>query len=308
MTVTRAGEWWTGPALVLVAALNALCYPLIALGSAYAPHLMFASLRAVTAGLALAAIATFLRRPLPRSARAWITLGGIGLGATTLGYLGMFHAAEFVSPGLATVIANSQPLLAAILAWAFLSERLRTMQYLGLAFGFLGILGISFNQLRIGGETEFSIALAYIMLAVIGVAAGNVLMKAVRSTVDPLVAMASQSLIGALPLVAMAFVFERPSQIQVTPAFVLVLLGLALPGTALAYWLWFSVLDRVPLGRANAFTFLTPFIALAIGIMFFDERAGANLIGGLLLTALGIFLVEGIGGRSPPRDKQTVRT
>lgn len=303
MTVTRAGEWWTGSALVLVAALNALCYPLIVLGSAYAPHLTFASLRAVTAGLALAVIATVLRRPLPRGAQAWTALGGIGLGATTLGYLGMFHAAEFVSPGLATVIANSQPLVAAILAWAFLSERLSTVQYLGLAFGFLGILGISFNQLRIAGEAEFSIALAYIMLAVIGVAASNVLMKAVRSTVDPFVAMASQSLIGALPLAAMAFVFEQPSQVQATPAFVLVLLGLALPGTALAYWLWFSVLDRVPLGRANAFTFLTPFIALAIGMMFFDERVGANLIGGLLLTALGIFLVEGTTGRSSQRGE-----
>lgn len=301
MTVTRTGEWWTGPALVLVAGLNALCYPLIVLGSAYAPHLTFASLRAVTAGLALAVIATVLRRPLPRGAQTWIALGGIGLGATTLGYLGMFYAAEFVSPGLATIFSNSQPLIAAVLARAFLSERLGAVQYLGLAFGFLGILGISFDQLRIAGDPEFSIAVGYIMLAVIGVAVSNVLMKAVRSTVDPLVAMASQSLIGALPLVAMAFVFEHPWQIQATPAFVLVLLGLAFPGTALAYWLWFSVLDRVPLGRANAFTFLTPFIALAIGIMFFDEHAGSNVIGGLLLTALGIFLVEGITGRSSQR-------
>lgn len=32
----------------------------------------------------------------------------MAFGATTLGFLGMFHAAEFVSPGLATIIANAQ--------------------------------------------------------------------------------------------------------------------------------------------------------------------------------------------------------
>jgi drug/metabolite transporter (DMT)-like permease len=45
----------------------------------------------------------------------------------------MFHAAEFVSPGLATVIANGQPLLAAILADAVLGEKIKAMGKVGLA-------------------------------------------------------------------------------------------------------------------------------------------------------------------------------
>ncbi len=77
MTMTRAGEWWIAPGLVLVAVLNALCYPLIVVASAYALNLALASLHAATAGLALAAIATFLRRSLQRSAWSWLTLSGI---------------------------------------------------------------------------------------------------------------------------------------------------------------------------------------------------------------------------------------
>ncbi|MFZ5673213.1 MAG: DMT family transporter [Pseudomonadota bacterium] len=199
---------------------------------------------------------------------------------------------------------TAKPLIAAVLAWAFLLERLGTAQYLGLAFGFLGILGISLNQLRVAQGAEFSIALAYIMLSVIGGAVSNVLMKAIRFAVDPLAAMAAQSLIRAIPLRVMAFVFERPSQIQATPPFVLALLSLVLPGTALASWFWFSILDRVLLGRANAFTFLIPFIAVGIGIFFFfDVRASAALIAGLVPTGLGVFLVEGMHKRSPPQDE-----
>jgi drug/metabolite transporter (DMT)-like permease len=291
---------WLAPILVLVAFLNALCFPLINFGLAYAPHLSFAALRAFVAGFSLAMVAIALRRPLPRDFRDWITLGAIGLGATTLGYLGMFHAAEFVSPGLATMIANSQPLIAAILALAFLSERMRIIQYVGLGVGFLGIVVTSLPQFSSGGQTGFSIGLAYIVLSTSGVAFSNVLMKALGTRVDPLLAMAAQLLLGAIPLAVMALLVDQPSQIQwSSPVFMLALLGLALPGTAIAYGLWFWILGRVPLGRANAFTFLTPSIALAFGIVFFDESIGTMMIAGLVLATFGVVLVERGAATSP---------
>ena len=62
-----------------------------------------------------------------------------GLGATSLGFLGMFHAAEYVSPGIATVIANVQPFLAVIPAYLFLRERIGFTVTAGLVLGFGGI-------------------------------------------------------------------------------------------------------------------------------------------------------------------------
>jgi len=52
------------------------------------------------------------------------------LGATMVGFIGMFHAAEFVSPGLATAIANAQPLIAALLGRIVLGERQMAFQFL----------------------------------------------------------------------------------------------------------------------------------------------------------------------------------
>jgi drug/metabolite transporter (DMT)-like permease len=63
-------------------------------------------------------------------------------------------------------------------------------------------------------------------------------------------------------------------------------------GTAAAYWLWFTLLQRVPLSRANVFNFLTPFLGFALGVVFFGERAGPAAVAGLSLAALGIVLVE----------------
>ncbi|WP_342777738.1 EamA family transporter [Roseovarius arcticus] len=73
------------------------------------PH--FATLRAVISGLVLVALACLLNRPVPRGIGAWASLSVMGVGASSFGFMGMFHAAEFVSPGIATVIANTQPLI-----------------------------------------------------------------------------------------------------------------------------------------------------------------------------------------------------
>ncbi len=278
--------------LVLVMVLWASCYPLITLGLRFAPPFSFAALRALAAGVALALIAALFRRPVPRRARTWLALAGIGLGTTSLGFLGMFHAAEFVSPGLATVIANSQPLIAAVLAHVFLRERLRPLQHLGLFLGFLGVVVISLPQLGGAGRAGFLIGLAYIILAASGVASGNVVMKALSDQVDPLVAVAVQYIFGTIPLAVAALLVEQPSAITWSPSFIASLLGLALLGSAFVYWLWFTLLERIPLSHANSFTFLTPFIGFAIGVAFFGERPSLAVAIGLLLAAAGIVLVE----------------
>ena len=131
--------------IILVMFLWAICFPLITLGIPYAPHLTFATLRAMLAGLALLAIAKLLKRPPPQGKKIWLILVLIGLGATSFGFFGMFHAAEFISPGIATVITNTQPLMAALLASVFLKETLGLRGIIGIGLGYFHIIIISQN-------------------------------------------------------------------------------------------------------------------------------------------------------------------
>ena len=282
-------------ALLLVAALNGLCYPLIVAGQRFAPLFSFAALRAAVAGLALALLAVLLRRPAPTKVRIWAVLAIVGLASTSLGYLGMFYGAEFLSPGLATIIGASQPLIAALLGGIVLRERLGPSRGAGLLLGFAGIVLISAPQLTNDLRSSFAAGLGYITIASIGLAVGNVLMKSISGRVDPLVAMAAQLLFGAVPLGIVAVLGRQLSAIQWTSQFLISLLGLALLGTALGYWLWFSVLARVPLNRANAFNFLTPLIGVALGVAFFAERPGPIGIAGLAVTAVGVALTQRTG-------------
>ena len=278
--------------IIIVMFLWAICFPLIVLGLPYAPHLTFAAMRAFIAGAVLLLPALIMRRPQPRDIKTWMILSAIGLGATTLGFFGMFHASEFVSPGIATVIANTQPLMAAVLASVILKEYLGVRGKAGLLLGFIGIVLIALPALFSDTGNNYILGVIYIILAALGITISNVLIKKIAGKVDALSAMGWQLVIGSIFLAAIAFVTEDVSAVTWNMLFILSLLGLALPGTALAYWLWFSVLKKVELNRANVFSFLVPIFGLAMGVLFFQENIGVLAGAGIALTVLGIALVN----------------
>ncbi len=282
--------WITQALLVMV--LWAACFPLIGLGLQDAPHLYFAGLRALLAGIALLLVGMALGRPVPRGVMNWAQLTGIGIGATTLAFLGMFHASEFISPGLATVIANTQPILATAVGYLLLGERPGWAGHTGMALGFAGILLIALpggDALSGGG---YALGLAYLLLATLGVTFSNVLIRRVAGAVDIVMAMAIQLLIGAVPLLLAAAMLEQADDISWTGRFVFSLLTLGLAGTALAYWLWCRVLAVTELYRANVFTYLVPGLGLAMGALFYDERVSMMTVFGVLLTLAAMSLVS----------------
>ena len=283
--------------LLAVMVLWALCFPLITVGLSLAPHLAFATMRAVLAGLALLAVAMLVRRPFPSDGRSWAVLAIIGFGSTGLGFLGMFHAAEFLSPGLATVIANAQPLLAAVLAHAVLNERLKASGKIGLAVGFGGIVGIAWPGLAAGAASGYLPGVAYVSLAAAGISVGYVGMKRLSGEIEPTMAMGLQLLLGAAPLALLSALTEDWATVMWSAKFAVTLGVLSIFGTSLAFWMWFGALKRVALNRANAFTFLVPIFGLAIGAVFFGEQLSWLQAGGAALVVAGIVLVQ-LGGSS----------
>lgn len=161
-----------------------------------------------------------------------------------------------------------------------------------LLLGFIGILLIALPGLGGDNANSTPMGVGYVLLGAVGVALGNVLLKRLAGQVDLLMATGWQFILGTVPLLLAAQVFERPVQVAWSPSFVVVLLALGLPGTALAFALWFWLLHRGELTRLNTFTFLTPAVALIIGMLFFAERLGLTEVGGILLILAGVWWVS----------------
>lgn len=274
--------------LALVMFLWALCFPLITVGLAFAPPLTLAALRSFVAGAGLLLPAIVLYRVWPRGWRVWLTLLGTGLTATSMGFGGMFLAGGLVSPGLATVLANVQPLIAAVLGFFLLGERLGPRRRVGLSLGFAGILLVALPGFGVNGANSSPAGIGFIMLGALGVAMGNVLLKKLAGQVDMLMATGWQFILGGVPLLALAWTWETPGEVVWNGSFVAVLLALGLLGTAVAFALWFSLLHRSELNRLNTATFLTPAFALILGALFFSESLQWAELGGITLILAGV--------------------
>ena len=281
--------------VITVMFLWAICFPFITWGIESAPHLTFATLRAVLSGLVLIVIALMLRQPFPTKWHDWKSIAVVGIGATSFGFFGMFHAAEFVSPGIATIISNAQPLLAAILAAFVLRERLSRLGMLGILLGFGGIIFIALPGYLSGGNASYGIGVAYIILAALGITFSNVWIKKISGSVDALMAMGLQLLIGSIPLAIASFVLEEPTTVDWSAQFILIPGILSVFGTSLVYWMWFSTLKKTPLNQANSFSFFIPVFGLALGTFFFGEHITLFQWIGIALTISGVLMTFLLG-------------
>ena len=80
----------------------------------------------------------------------------------------------------------------------------------------------------------------------------------------------------------------------------------AIPGTALAYLLFFGLITGAGAAYASLVTYLIPPIALAYGAIFLGERFGASAFGGLALILAGVALGTGAVRFKRARQPQPV--
>ncbi len=271
----------------------ASCYPLIVLTLDYAPVMLTAFYRSIIAGLFLVAIALILKRPLPKNRQQWLYITAIGITATSIGFWGMFYAASLISPGLATVLTNTQPLIAGILGWFILKEHMDKSVAITMAVGFAGIAVIGSESLW-SKDGQPVLGVFYILIAAFGIAISNILLKLIASKVDIYYAMGFQLLIGAIPLGLFSFYQANMTNASaIAPMvdsieYLSVVTLLAIPGTALPFLIWFWLMDKAPLYHLNMYSFLTPVFGLYLGWFYFDETLTFWQWSGIIIIALSI--------------------
>jgi len=275
--------------MVVVAILWAICFPFISVGLPDAPPLLFAALRAFLAGAFLIAIGMKFGRKFDCSFRRLVMLVLIGFSYTGMGLGGMFLGAGNVGPGVATVLANAQPLFAAILSVFVLKEVITARLYLGLFIGFVGVVVLALPGFDFG--TDRFVGALYVLLGAVGTAIGNVLLKLQAGEGDVYLPMGIQLILGAAFLLFASLLAGEGFEVDWTWSFAGVVFVLAVPATALMVVLWYELLARAPLNKLNPFTFLTPVFGLLIGALFFDETFSAVEITGIAITVVGLIVI-----------------
>jgi drug/metabolite transporter (DMT)-like permease len=249
-----------------------------------APLLWFAALRSLLAGAVLVAAGLITRRPAPPW-RAWPGIAVLGVVNVAIAFAAMFAGTAGVATGLAAVLANAQPLLIVLPAWALYRERPGGWALAGLVVGFAG-LTVAALPSGAGGAALLSIA------AAAAITAGILLARRIAG-VEVVMLAGWQFLLGGLILTGWAGIAEGAPVISWTPRFLAALSFLALVGTTATYLIWFAELQRAQLVTLSAWTMLTPIFGVAAGWLLLDQRLPAAQVIGitLVLAALALILL-----------------
>jgi len=110
----------------------------------------------------------------------------------------------------------------------------------------------------------------------------------------PLVAPTTQLLVGGLYLLPTALVFERPFHLSPGLASLGAVLALAFFGTAVAFVLFYHLIERTSATFLSLVTYILPPAGVALGIVFLNEQPGWNALIGCVLIVVGVMVVNGV--------------
>ncbi len=270
-----------------LAVVYALCYSAIKVGLQYAPPLSFGALRALLGGGAVLVFLAVSDRTVTLPRKLWTGTAGLALIGTVLGYGAMFMSPGRTGAGLAAVMGNTTPLLAMLLAAAFLDEPLTGWRLLALILGSAGVMlivGLPFGHASLGTAGGLFLPLT----AAAGFAAASVLVKRMEIGSNVLSVAGWQLFVGGIGLSGGSWLIGTPLAVDWTPRFLGLLAFLGLVGTALTTTVWYWLLQRDDVGRLSVALFVVPVLGLALGMLFFGERLRAHELAGSVLILLSL--------------------
>jgi drug/metabolite transporter (DMT)-like permease len=285
-----ARETPLGFELVLLLALATLwggSYTFIKLGVATIPPIALIAGRTLIAGLLLLVIMRWRGVRLPDDAATWRRfLFQAGLNSVVPWTL-IAWAERSVDAGLATILNSTSPIFTFFLTLAIAhQDKLSWRKLFGVVAGIAGICLIIGMQ-ALHGLGEQLVAQIAVVAATVCYAGGAVFSRGFKG-LDPMVPAAGSLLCGAAILVPVSAVVERPWTITPSTTSVLALLGLAIFSTAIAFVIYFRLIQTLGSVGTTAQAYLRVPIGVAFGVLLLGESLSPTAWIGLACVVIGV--------------------
>ena len=225
----------------------------------------------------------------------WRPIFVVGLVNSALPFAFLALAALVLSAGLSAIFNATTPLWTAVIASLWLKDRLPPSRWLGLAIGFVGVLGLALGKASLkAGEHGISPALgiaACIVATVFYGFAANYAKR--RLTGVPPMAVAAGSQLGATLCLALPAWWWWPVSAPGATAWWAAAV-LALACTGVAYVLYFRLIANAGPANAITVTLLVPGFALLWGALALGEALTLGMLAGCAVILLGTGLSTGL--------------
>lgn len=277
-------------ALLVLSALWGASFLFMRVAAPVLGPVVLIELRVLIAGLALLAFAV-ATRSLPGFRSRWRPFLVIGVINSALPFVLISGATVHITASLAATLNATTPLFGALVAAAWLGERLTPGKAAGLLLGLLGVgVLVGFGPLPLTPLVWLSIGASLLAALSYGVAA---VYTKVRMTDTPPLALALYSQLCAAGVLLPAVPFALPSTFPPGPV-ILSVLALAVLSTAVAYLLYFGLIQRAGPTKATMVTYLSPAFGILWGALLLREPLTVWSFVGFGLILASVALVSGL--------------
>jgi drug/metabolite transporter (DMT)-like permease len=273
--------------LMALATLWGGSYTFIKLGVATIPPVTLIAGRTLIAGLLLLLIMHWRGVRLPDDAATWRRFLFQACLNSVIPWTLIAWAERSVDAELATILNSTSPIFTFFLTLAIAhQDALSWRKLFGVVAGMAGIcliIGVQAFQ----GLGEQLLAQIAIVTATICYAGGAVFSRGFKG-LDPMAPAAGSLLCGAAILLPVSAVAERPWTLMPSTTSVLALLGLAIFSTAIAFVIYFRLIQTLGSVGTTAQAYLRVPIGVAFGVLLLGEKLSPTAWIGLACVVIGV--------------------
>lgn len=282
--------------LLLLSTLWGASYSFIRVGVETIPPVTFIAARTLIAGGLLAAVVAARGIAWPRERRFWGACAVQALLNSVVPFTLIAWAERFIEAGLATILNATSPVFAFLLtAGLARHETVSGRKLLGVAGGLAGTLLIVGADALAGLGRDVGAQLA--VVAASACYGGAAVWGRRFAGLHPLLPAAGSLLIGAAVLAPVSLLVDRPWTLTPSLASLGALLALSVASTALAFVLYFYLVQRLGAVGTTAQAYLRVPIGVAIGVLALGETLSGTAFAGLVLILAGVVAMTAPAGR-----------
>ena len=266
----------------------------IEVGLDYYPPLLFAAYRFDAAALALVSYVLLTESgalPSTRGDAAAIGLSG-GLSVAANNSL-LFVGQQYTTSGIASITYSLVPIATAAVAAVWIGgSDLDARGALGVVLAFVGVgLVAQPDPANLAGGVTIGVGL--ISIGVIAVSIGSVGLRTVETSFSSVALTGWAMLFGALLIHGFSVGAGEPQQLPSTalPA-VGSLLFLGVLSSAVAYAIYFTLLDRLGAFEINLVSYVVPVVATVAGAVLLAEPVTPLTVAGFAVIVVGFALLK----------------
>jgi drug/metabolite transporter (DMT)-like permease len=243
--------------------------------------------RTLIAGLLLVVIMGWRGIRLPTDAATWRRFLFQACLNSVIPWTMLAWGERALDAGLATILNSTSPIFTFFLTLAITRhETLTPRKLLGVGAGMAGICLIVGVQ-ALGGLGEQLSAQVVTVLAAICYAGAAIFGRGFKG-LDPMAPAAGSLLCGAAILIPLSLVVDRPWTLAPSMSSIRALLALAVFSTALAFVIYFRLIQTLGSVGTTAQAYLRVPIGVAVGVVFLGESLSATAWIGLGCVVIGV--------------------